>query len=205
MHRVVWNLAWGPPGISDNNEPDDGEGRFAHPPRVPPGTYTVELEVNAERVSSAPLTVIKDPRSPATQAQFVQQFERSRQIFRDSLESRHALSDIARVKEELDQILANPDVGDVRALTKAKELRADLDAMVQGNSGLDAATMKLITALNAVESSDRPAPSQALAVYKSARIATRERLEQWAAIKAGALATLREELQAQGLSPVSVP
>ena len=73
---------------------------------------------------------------------------------------------------------------------KAKELRAELDAIVEGNSGLDAANMELITALNAVENSERPAPSQALAVYELARAASHAKLKQWAALKSGPLAIL---------------
>jgi photosystem II stability/assembly factor-like uncharacterized protein len=203
MHRFIWNLAWGPAGIPENNEPDDGEGRIARAPRVAPGAYTVELEVNGRKISSEPLVLIKDPRSPASQAQFVQQFESSRKIFQNSLESRRALDDIATVKERLDKTIAG--AADIQVITKAKELRADLDAIVEGNSGLDAATTELINALNAVESSDRPAPSQALAVYHLARTAVRGKLEQWAALKAGGIATLSGELKAQGLPPISVP
>jgi hypothetical protein len=89
-------------------------------------------------------------------------------------------------------------------IIKAKELRGDLDTIVEGNSGLDAANMELIAALNAVESSDRPAPSQALAVYGLARTASHARLKQWAALKTGPLAILNRELQAQGLPPIAI-
>ena len=189
MHRFVWNLAWGTSGAAEDNEPDDGEGRTLHAPRVAPGTYTVELEVNGENVGTEPLILIKDPRSPATQAQFVQQFETSYRIFSDTLESRRALAEIASVKEQLDKTIA-AGAGDSAANMKAKELRAELDAIVEGNSGLDAANMELITALNAVESSERPAPSQAVAVYELARAASHAKLKQWAALKSGPLAIL---------------
>ncbi len=205
MHRFIWNLAWGPPGTPEDNEPDDGEGRTPHAPRVAPGTYTVELDVNGRKVSSEPLILVKDPRSPATQPQFVQQFERSLMIFRDATDSRRALEDIASVKEQLDKAIVNAGAADAGVIGRAKGLRADLDALLEGNSGLDAATTELITALNAVESSDRPAPSQALAVYKLARIASHAKLKQWAALRSGPIARLGEELKAQGLSPVSVP
>jgi photosystem II stability/assembly factor-like uncharacterized protein len=204
MHRIVWNLAWGPSGVAEDNEPDDGEGRIPRAPRVAPGTYTVELEVNGENVSTEPLILVKDPRSPATQAQFVQQFETSYMIFRDSLESRRALAEIASVKEQLGTTIANAGAGNTDAIMKAKELRAGLDAIVEGNSGLDAANMELTTALNAVESSDRQAPSQALAVYELARTASHGKLKQWTVLKTGPLATLNQELNTQGLPPVAI-
>jgi hypothetical protein len=87
---------------------------------------------------------------------------------------------------------------------KAKELRAGLDAIVEGNSGLDAANMELTTALNAVESSDRQAPSQALAVYELARIASHGKLKQWTVLKIGPLATLNQKLKTQGLPPIAI-
>src|ERR1700722_9231057 len=203
MHRIVWNLAWDPSGKPEDDEPDDGEGRVPHAPRVAPGTYTVELEVDGKTVSTQPLILLKDPRSPATQAQFVQQFATSRQIFRDSLAGRRALSEINSVKEQLDRIGTNAAAG-APVVAKAKTLGAELDAIVEGNAGLDAATTELATALNAVESSDRPAPSQALAVHRLARTASHARMQQWTALKSGALATFNQELQTQGLAPVAV-
>jgi photosystem II stability/assembly factor-like uncharacterized protein len=204
MHRFLWNLAWDPSGAQEDNQPDDGEGRTPHAPRVAPGTYSVELHVNGEKVSTEPLILIKDPRSPTTQAQFVQQFQTSYRIFRDSLESRRALAEIASVKEQLDKTDAGIAAANTPAVSKTKELRADLDAIVEGNSGLDAANMELITALNAVESSDRPAPSQALAVYKLARAALHGKLKQWDVFKTGPLATFNQELKAQGLPPIAI-
>jgi hypothetical protein len=85
-----------------------------------------------------------------------------------------------------------------------KELRAALDGIVAGNSGLDAANMQLITALNAVESSDRPAPSQALAVYRLGRTASRAKLKQWAVFKSGPLAIFNQELKSQGMTVIAV-
>jgi photosystem II stability/assembly factor-like uncharacterized protein len=205
MHRFIWNLAWDPSGAPEGNEPDDGEGTTPHAPRVAPGTYTVELEVNGETVSTEHLIVIKDPRSPATQAQFVQQFATSYTIFRDSQGSRRALAEIASVKEQLDKTSADAAAANTPVITKAKVLRAELDAIVEGNAGLDAASTQLITALNAVESSDRPAPAQARAVYELARTASQGKLKQWAMLKAGPLAALNQELKSHGLPPIAVP
>ena len=205
MHRFIWNLAWGPRKRPEDNEPDDGEGRNPHAPRVAPGTYTVELEVNGRKIASAPLMLIKDPRSPATQAQFLQQFDRSLTIFHSALESRRALADIAAVKAQLDMTMVNAGGVDAQTGTVATELRAGLNAIVEGEEGLDAATAALVTALNAVESSDRPASSQALSLYRWARTASRVKLDQWAALKSGAIATFNEVLKARGLPAVSIP
>jgi hypothetical protein len=203
MHRFIWNLAWDPSGKPENSEPEDGEGRTPHPPRVAPGSYTVELEVNGESVSREPLLLTKDPRSPATQAQFALQFATSHKIYGDSLESRRALSEIAAVNKQLDQMNGSA-AANAPLIAKVKELRAALERIVAGNSGLDAATMQIITALNAVESSDRPAPSQALAVYRLGRTASRAKLKEWAVFKGGPLAIFNQELQSQGMTAIAV-
>ncbi|MGO9330685.1 MAG: WD40/YVTN/BNR-like repeat-containing protein [Steroidobacteraceae bacterium] len=206
MHRFVWNLAWGASAATDDNEPDDGEGGIPHAPRVVPGAYTAELEVNGERVSAVPLILVKDPRSPATQAQLVEQFEKSRMIFDDSLEARGALAEIATVKLQLEKIVAGAGAGagNEDAIRKAKELSADLETIVEGNSGLDAANMKLTRALNVVESSERQAPSQALAVYELARAASHADLGRWTVLKSGPLATLNQALTTQGMPPIAI-
>jgi photosystem II stability/assembly factor-like uncharacterized protein len=203
MHRFIWNLAWDPSGKPENSEPDDGEGRAPHAPRVAPGSYTVELEVNGESVSREPLLLTKDPRSPATQAQLAQQFATSHKIFGDSLESRRALAEIAAVNKQLNHMITSA-AANAPLVAKVKELRTALEGIVAGNSGLDAANMQIITALNAVESSDRPAPSQALTVYRLGRTASRAKLKQWAAFKSGPLTSLNQELTSQGFSVIAV-
>ncbi len=204
MHRFVWNLAWGSSGIADNDEPDDGEGRIPQAPRVSPGAYSIELEVNGAKVGVEPLLLAKDPRSPATAAQFARQFASAHRIFVDSLESRRALAEIASVKEQLEQFVAKAAAGDGDMVKKAGPLLADLAAIVEGNTGLDAAHMELASSLKAVESSDRPAPSQALAVYALGNAASRAKLRQWAAIKSGALANFNQDLKARGSPPIAI-
>jgi hypothetical protein len=108
------------------------------------------------------------------------------------------------VKEQLDKTGTGAPAANTQVINKAKELRAGLDAIAEGSSGLDAANMKLISALNAVESSDRQAPSQAYAVYRLARTASHAKLMQWAALKTGSLAALNEELKAQGLPSIAI-
>ncbi|MGA2777322.1 MAG: hypothetical protein ABSF94_07170 [Steroidobacteraceae bacterium] len=204
MHRFVWNLALGAPGAADDNEPDDGEGRIPRGPRVAPGAYTVELQVNGSSVSIEPLMLVKDPRSASTPAQFAAQFARSRTIFRDSLESRRALAEIASVKQQLEKTIAGGGVGNDDAIKKARELIGGIEAITDGSAGLDAANMELTSALNVVESSEREAPSQALEVYALARGATQAKLKQWAALKAGPLASLNHSLTTRGLPPIAI-
>jgi hypothetical protein len=206
MHRLIWNLAWGSTGVAESNEPDDGEGDIPRGPRTAPGIYTVELESDGEMLPPETLTVVKDPRSPASQAEFDETFKTSYRIFLDSLESRRALAEIGSVKERLTKIVATAGNGDITS--HAKELAAQIDTLVGGTGetllGLGAANQELTSALRVAESSERATPAQALAVYDQARTASSERIIQWAALKKGPIDTLNQQLKAQGLAPIAI-
>jgi hypothetical protein len=64
--------------------------------------------------------------------------------------------------------------------------------------------MELTRALNVVESSERQAPSQALAVYELARAASHADLGRWTVLKSGPLATLNQALTTQGMPPIAI-
>jgi hypothetical protein len=201
MHRIAWTLSWNTSDDVSENEPDDGEGNVPRPPRVPPGTYTVELRVDGRTVSTVPLVLVKDPRSDASPEQLADQFAIGVRIFNDSLACRRALAEIAAVNERLTKALA---AADSRTNRSAATALKKLGALVEGGTGLETANAELTSALNVVEGSDRPAPAQALAVYDLARAAAQAKLAQWAALKAGPLARLDRQWQAAGIAPAGV-
>jgi len=196
MHRAVWSLSWNTSDDVTDNEPDDGSGDVPRPPRVPPGDYSVELRVNGQTVSAVPLVLVKDPRSAASPEQLADQFATGVRIFGDSLACRRALAEIAAVNERLNPLLAARGGRTRQSAAAAKALKAQLNELVAGGAGLEAANAELTSALNVVESSDRPAPAQALAVYDLARAAAQRKLAQWAKLKAGPLV--------QGIPPVAI-
>jgi len=206
MHRIVWNLAWGSSGVAEVDEPDDGEGDIPRGPRVAPGAYSVELEVDGKPQPRETLTIKKDPRSPASQTEFDQKFVQTYAIFQDSLRCRRALAEIGQVRTQLNKIIAATPGGEIAA--KAKELASSIDAITDTESpagpGLDAANQELTSTLSMAESSDRATPSQALVVYREARVASTPRTQQWAALKSGPLAALNTQLKAQGLAPIAI-
>jgi hypothetical protein len=204
MHRVAWTLSWNTSDDVSESEPDDGEGDVPRPPRVPPGAYTVELRVDGQTVSTRPLDLIKDPRSAASPEQLAEQFATGVRIFNDSLACRRALAEIAVVRERLTQSLAAPGGVTYSAAAGTKELQEQLNSLVEGSTGLETVNTELTSALNVVESSDRPAPAQALAVYELARTASQAKLEQWTKLKAGPLAKLDRQWRADGIAPVAI-
>jgi hypothetical protein len=192
--------------VAESDEPDDGEGDIPRGPRCAPGTYTLDLEVDGKKLPTETLSVVKDPRSPATQLDFDAQFATSYQIFLDSLASRRALAEIASVKQQLAKAIASPQNDEIAK--QSKELAAAIDALLEGTGGaalgLNAANQELTSSLSVAESSDRAAPSQALAVYDEARTAARQRISEWAALKKGSLADLNQQLKTSGLAPIAI-
>ncbi|HET7348574.1 MAG TPA: hypothetical protein VFJ10_14655, partial [Acidobacteriaceae bacterium] len=79
-HRFVWDLSAGgsSAGLGDE-EANDASGPPAGP-RVPPGTYTVRLNVDGTTVER-PLRVTMDPRSAATQDVLAAQYAMAQQIY----------------------------------------------------------------------------------------------------------------------------
>jgi hypothetical protein len=61
---------------------------------VPPGKYTLELDVDGKNVAPQVLVVVKDPRSPPSQAELDDQFDVTYKMSADSLQSRRALAEI---------------------------------------------------------------------------------------------------------------
>lgn len=211
MHRFVWNLAWGTSGVAESDEPDDGNGDVPRGPRVAPGKYLVELTVDGKTVPAQTLTVVMDPRSPASNSDLQRQFETSYKIFADSLASRRALAEIGSVQEQLAKIAPNGGPPNTAFAEKMASVNSSIQTILSGGSatdgkrmGLEGANSELTAALHVAESADRETPSQALAVYAQARAASTARVEEWAHLKHGALNELNQLLKAQGAAPIAI-
>ncbi len=202
-HRFVWNLAWGTSGVAESDEPDDGEGSIPRGPKVAPGTYSLELSVDGKPLPTQELTVTMDPRIKATTAELQQNFETAYKIFSASLASRCALAEIGSVKNQIAKnSLSHPQIAQ-----GGKALLASIDAITSGTGaslGLDQANSEITSALNVAESSDRAIPAQAMEVYGEASSASALRIQQWSALKQGALAQLNRQLTREKISPIAI-
>jgi hypothetical protein len=210
MHRFIWNLAWGTSGVADSDEPDDGNGDVPRGPRVPPGNYLVQLRADGKQLPDETLTVIKDPRSPASPTGLQKQFETSYAIFADSLQSRRALAEIGSVQEQLSKLKPGGAARKADLDASVKEVTSSIAAILSGAStkpammGLEEANTALTAALHVSESSDRATPSQALAIYAQAHKDSAARVQEWTTLKRGALERLNRQLKEQGEAPIAV-
>jgi hypothetical protein len=151
------------------------------------------------------LAIMKDPRSPANQAEFDEQFETSYKIFRDSLACRRALAEVGSVKEQLARIIAG--TGNEEIAKASNGLTDSINVLEKGTDGtlgLDAANQELTAALNMAESADRAMPAQGLTVYAEARAASTQRIQDWTTLKKGPIDALNQELKMKGIKPIAI-
>jgi photosystem II stability/assembly factor-like uncharacterized protein len=207
MHRLVWNLAWGPPGSEDGDENEDEYGA-PRGPRAVPGNYEVRLTVDG-KTWSRPLTVTMDPRSPATAQELEQQVKLGRQIFAETLQCRRILAEINSVQKQLSDLLPKlAEHADMKALAgeTEKELKKILagDKAYPSSMGLEEANTGLASALRVVESGDRTVPAQALEVYQGSSDAMKVGVSEWNQFKTTRLPQLNQQLQKANMSPIAV-
>ena len=209
MHRFVWDLTWG----SSGGPTDDDDAAYHRPkgPKAAPGKYEVRLTVDG-KVLNQPLTMIMDPRSPATPEVLAQQQQLGRQIFDETMEARRALAEIESVRRQLSDIqkkLGQEKAQDTSIVSTLAGVQASLGKLVSNKQagetpGLQISYTALTSALRVVESGDRAVPSQAIAVFKEASQQAETSMAEWKRFKQTALAQLNQELSKANLAPVAI-
>jgi hypothetical protein len=203
MHRFIWNLAWGA------ELPDSGdEEEYAAPrgPRAAPGDYEVRLTIDG-KIFTQPLHITMDPRSTATPQDLAQQVKLGRGILTEALDARQALSAIRNVQKQLSELQPKlQQNADLKASADiaSNELKTIIGGASSRDMGLDKANTGLSAALRVVESSDRPVPAQALAVYRESSAAAKLALANWNAFKSKRLPELNHQLEGASLPPLAV-
>ncbi len=207
MHRFVWNLTWGSSGGPSADEEADLHNPTG--PKAIPGTYQIRLTVDG-KVYTESLEVTMDPRSPATSEVLAEQLKLGRQIFEEAMQARRTLTEIASVQKQLTAIQVKLEeksplkpvleetqttLADIVKHKEVKNLRG---------TGLQNAYLGLASALRVVESGDRAAPSQALALYRQSSEYVKAELAQWTAFKLTILPRLNHRLTDANLASVTI-
>jgi hypothetical protein len=205
MHRFVWDMRWSSSGTREELE-DEGFGA-PRGPKIVPGTYQVTVTVDGT-VLSEPLQVQMDPRSKATLADLQQQQILGLEVFGQVKRSRQALAEMKAVTTSLDkleeQLKDKPELQ-----TESKKLAAAIETIQKGSKasdgiGLETASGGLQSVLRVVESGDRTTPQQAIEVYDITKKAANARIDEWKALKSGALAEFNQALEKAGLQPMKI-
>jgi photosystem II stability/assembly factor-like uncharacterized protein len=206
-HRFVWDLMW----RSSGGPVADEDAQFNNPsgPKALPGKYRIRLTVDGKTQDQS-LTIVMDPRSPATPEVLAQQLQVGLQLFDETVEPRRALAEIASVQKQL----ADREEKHGTASSELKSALAEADAEVgriltrkdkPGQApGLQDAYKDLASALRVVEGGDRAVPSQAIAVYNESVPHMKARIAEWTTYKQTKLAHLNQQLAAGNLTPITV-
>jgi photosystem II stability/assembly factor-like uncharacterized protein len=208
MHRFVWNLTWSSSGGSGVDE--ESEYRTPSGPKVVPGTYTVKLTVDGKS-QTQPLTVVMDPRSPATSETLAQQLQLGQRIFADTMEARRTLAEIDSVQKKLAAL--QQEIGETNSAIKSAlaDAQSELSkimtkhgAIPGGSTGLQDAFVNMVSALHVVESGDRAVPAQAIAVYDESKQRVGVGIAQWSEFKKTTLPALNRKLTDGKLTPIAI-
>ena len=213
IHRFVWNLTWASSGGPTPDE--DAEYHIPRGPKAVPGIYQVRLTVDGT-VQNQSLTVVMDPRSPATPDVLAQQLQLGQQIFAETTESRRVLAEIGSVQRQLADLQKKLEQETSTAQnTPIKSAIADAQSSIarivmskkhsgQGGLGLQAAYTGLVSALRVVESGDRAVPSQAIEVYKESSQQVKARIAEWARFKQTDFVQLNQKLREAAFAPLAI-
>ncbi len=100
MHRVVWDLRYPLPDLIPGTAYDETNPRGV---MAVPGQYTVKLTVG-DRVVSAPLAVVKDPRSSATIEDMTAEFDLATRLMAMLSELHGVVRQIQDVRTQIDAL-----------------------------------------------------------------------------------------------------
>jgi len=149
-NRFVWNLR-----LENATEvPDDtgsmGFARGLNGPKVPPGAYTVELQVNGKTLSQQ-LEVLPDPRTGSTQAEYEAGYELAKEVHAKLSELHAGVNRLRSVRKQVDAWAERLDNADVtRAGEELKtKLREVEDGLIQWRAKAGQDTLNFPVMLNA--------------------------------------------------------
>lgn len=151
-----------------------------------------------------------DPRSRATTAELVPQFDWAQRVFKDLLLARRTVAQIEAVQAQLGaQLGANPQGRPQAIVDTGKAVAATAGEILAGNKekpddGLQSTVRNLTAVFNALETADRTPPSQVIALYAESHRDLTARLADWQALRRGSLASLNQRLQEAGLAVIRI-
>jgi len=149
-NRFVWNFRL--PNATE--VPDDtgsmGFARGLNGPKVPPGSYTVDLKIGSSTLSQ-PFEILPDPRTGSTQEEYEAGYELAKQVHAKLSELHEGVNQLRRVRKQID---AWADQLNKDEVTKAADdLKAKLreveDGLIQWRAKAGQDTLNFPVMLNA--------------------------------------------------------
>jgi hypothetical protein len=209
LHRFVWDMKYpGPTKIDYALAPARPKPLVPDPenppgPTVVPGSYGVELSVGGQgkgkakaksTSQSAKFTVVKDPRLPTTQAEYVAQFELHKQLVASLSKLKEALNRLRRAKHQLVETTRHLEKGGRALRSRATAIGNKLSAIesimvdpqrksvrdvLRNPAGLNDTLFDMIAMAT---TADRPPTSQTVAVSREVMAKVDEQVARFEAI-----------------------
>jgi photosystem II stability/assembly factor-like uncharacterized protein len=215
MQRFVWDLRYPPPKVPQRVYPISAIYKDTPPypvgPAVLPGKYTIRLTAHGHTLSRL-LMLRMDPRVKTSQAGLDQQFKLSMQAYQGMQQSREALDQIHKLREQIKDRRGRASQGAVsQTLASLDQKLAALEtenenalrgAGVRGgavNTNLTEVNASLASLLDLLQSADAAPTTQAVAASAELQRKLAELLSRWDEIKSKDVPALNEQLRGAGL------
>jgi hypothetical protein len=209
MHRVTWNLRYAAPPSLPVSPYFGSSGLWA-----PPGQYTVRLTA-AGRTLTQPLTIRKDPRIPATDADLVRQFEFGREIEAERVRLAAALKQSDEIRKQLAALrpkTSGKPAADLESFSKKLETLAGPPAPAAGEdfevAGAPESLRRLSSAWSsfsrAIEGADGAPTPDALSGFRQRQSTLTQSLSNWQSLLQTDLSRLNTALSSTALPPVKI-
>jgi hypothetical protein len=220
MHRFLWDMHYAPLPAERPDYPMQAIYHDTPPapssPWVMPGNFTAKLTVNGKSYTES-LAVKMDPRVRSTQADLLQQYTLSKQLYDDMATASKGLEQVRALREKLRQLRQSASQGGAAdAITAFDQKLAALEGAGgggRGGGGRGAATGpdtiatvngSLGVLMRLIQEADVAPTTQAIAASADRRKAMASLLQRWATMKSQDLVTLNTQLKQAGLSELKV-
>ena len=216
MHRFLWDLHYAPiPGEAPQYPIAAVYKNTAPAPTSPwamPGKYRVVLTVGGKSFEQ-PLTLVMDPRVKTSNADLLEQFKLSKQLYDEWLKLDSISTSLRRVREQVAQLQTKAPAGDLKTHINAladKLQSLSTPAAPGGGTGagqrvtLGGASGRVRTLFNLIQNVDVAPTTQVVAVVPEVLNDSRAVQENWQTITSQELAPLNRELRTAGLPEIDL-
>jgi photosystem II stability/assembly factor-like uncharacterized protein len=218
-HRFLWDLHYAPiPGEAPQYPIAAVYQNTAPAPTSPwamPGKYTVVLNVGGKSYQQ-PLTLMMDPRVKTSNADLLEQFKLSKQLYDEWLKLDSISLSLRRMREQVAQLQTKAPAGDLKVQINAlaDKLQSFSAAPVPGGGAgvagagpratLAGASGRVRTLFNVIQNVDVAPTAQVVAVLPEVLQDSRSLQENWQTITSQDVAALNRELRTAGLPEIDL-
>jgi hypothetical protein len=220
MHRFLWDLHYAPVPGETPQYPIAAVYRNTAPvpnsPWAMPGKYSVVLTAGGKNYAQ-PLIVTMDPRVKTSNADLLEQFRLSKQLYDEWLKLDSVSVRLRRMREQIAALQTRAPEGDLKARIAALSEKLQSFSGAPGGPGgggaaagagpritLVSATGRIRTLFNLIQNVDLAPTSQVVAAVPDVLKDSRTVQENWQSIRSQEISALNVELRSAGLPEIDL-